>query len=76
MVLEVYFCVFLGLLFMLIEFVSVDNDLEEDDEDEENEEEEGIGEEYIFDDGWGVEDGFVSDSEDEFVSMFFIFYYI
>ncbi|OCF56278.1 hypothetical protein L486_06219 [Kwoniella mangroviensis CBS 10435] len=32
-----------------------------DDDDEEEQ-----GEEYISDDGWGAEDGFVTDSEDEF----------
>ncbi|WVW79549.1 hypothetical protein I302_101518 [Kwoniella bestiolae CBS 10118] len=33
------------------------------------EEEEGDGEEYISDDGWGADDGFVSDSEDEFLGF-------
>ncbi|WVQ70483.1 hypothetical protein IAR50_000002 [Cryptococcus sp. DSM 104548] len=39
---------------------------EYDDEDQESGEEEGEGEEFESDDGWGAEDGFVSDSEDEF----------
>ncbi|EAL23039.1 hypothetical protein CNBA8060 [Cryptococcus deneoformans B-3501A] len=66
--LEAHSRALLGLPPMPIESASVDNDSEEDDEDEENEEEEGTGEEYISDDGWGAEDGFVSDSEDEFAN--------
>ncbi|WWC98159.1 hypothetical protein V866_005050 [Kwoniella sp. B9012] len=45
--------------------------LEESDHDSESgsvldDDEEEEGEEYISDDGWGAEDGFVTDSEDEF----------
>ncbi|OWZ69104.1 hypothetical protein AYX15_00284 [Cryptococcus neoformans] len=70
--LEAHSRALLGLPPMPIESASEDDDSEaeddEDDEDEENDEEEGTGEEYISDDGWGAEDGFVSDSEDEFAN--------
>lgn len=74
--LEAHSRALLGLPPMPTESASADDDSEaEDDEDEENEEEEGTGEEYISDDGWGAEDGFVSDSEDEFASTSSISHY-
>lgn len=77
--LEAHSRALLGLPPMPTESASEDDDSEaeddEDDEDEENDEEEGTGEEYISDDGWGAEDGFVSDSEDEFASTSSISHY-
>lgn len=69
--LEAHSRALLGLPSMPTESVGMDDESEgEDDEDDKNEEEEeGTGEEYISDDGWGAEDGFVSDSEDEFTGM-------
>lgn len=69
--LEAHSRALLGLPSTPTESVGMDDESEgEDDEDDKNEEEEeGFGEEYISDDGWGAEDGFVSDSEDEFTSM-------
>ncbi|KIR68915.1 hypothetical protein I314_00015 [Cryptococcus bacillisporus CA1873] len=68
--LEAHSRALLGLPSMPTESVGMDDESEgEDDEDDKNEEEEeGTGEEYISDDGWGAEDGFVSDSEDEFTN--------
>lgn len=68
--LEAHSRALLGLPSMPTESVGMDDESEgEDDDDDKNEEEEGTGEEYISDDGWGADDGFVSDSEDEFTSM-------
>lgn len=68
--LEAHSRALLGLPSMPTESVGMDDEsVGEDDEDDKNEEEEGTGEEYISDDGWGADDGFVSDSEDEFTSM-------
>ncbi|KIR30665.1 hypothetical protein I309_00013 [Cryptococcus deuterogattii LA55] len=67
--LEAHSRALLGLPSMPTESVGMDDESEgEDDDDDKNEEEEGTGEEYISDDGWGADDGFVSDSEDEFTN--------
>lgn len=74
--LEAHSRALLGLPSMPTESVGMGDESErEDDEGDKNEEGEGTGEEYISDDGWGAEDGFVSDSEDEFTSMSSISHY-